>query len=299
MQYKLDLIGQHAMELFPFIPFPAQPVPEVWLAGDYLCWRPGGTKSVPSFRRMLYDFRNLRDKDSVLAFAKTYGPLGLCEHGEPVMTHKRNRALCPPKYEQTRKGLQIKERVADVLKWAGQVESVFQTAMSVRQGEPISSADWLGAVPPKSREDLGEFGRTALPSGGIEAKRMISGFTSLFLRLGDPRPYVLLDTSGRLSLNFMSGDQSFSEVPKALESAAAQLATNPNFAVLSMQLATAVCGGAGFAICSACGNPYSPTRTPVAGRQRFCQQCGLRAAWRLSKRKSRKEQSHGTKTQRR
>lgn len=278
---------------FPFVPFPEEPVPEVWLSGkDYLCWRPGGTKRAPSLDRMLYEFMSLAGSDSVLRFAQKYGPLGLCKHGMPAMAHKRNRVLCPPYYQKTRAGLHIRERVSDILVWAARADALYRIAVKTQNGEPISGAEWQRAGLGGHRQvslATGEFSELPLPSGGIEAKRLLSGIVNIWLRYGDPRPYLLLDASGRLELKFRSGDQSIGGFPSELDTAAAQIGSNPNLAVLSMQLATAVAGGAGLTTCSACGTLYSPKRTPVPGRRHFCTQCGKRAAYRLSKRAKREK----------
>lgn len=61
---------------------------------------------------------------------------------------------------------------------------------------------------------------------------------------------------------------------------------------LGLQLAYAVASSEGVATCFACGRFYTPVRRPAAGRRSFCQACGVRAAWRTSKRAAR-----GTLTQ--
>jgi hypothetical protein len=56
---------------------------------------------------------------------------------------------------------------------------------------------------------------------------------------------------------------------------------------LALQLAFAVASSEGVTTCFACGRFYTPTRRPAAGRRSFCPDCGLRAAWRTSKRVTR------------
>jgi hypothetical protein len=56
---------------------------------------------------------------------------------------------------------------------------------------------------------------------------------------------------------------------------------------LALQLAFAVASSEGVATCFACGRFYTPVRRPAAGRRSFCQACGVRAAWRTSKRVTR------------
>jgi hypothetical protein len=42
---------------------------------------------------------------------------------------------------------------------------------------------------------------------------------------------------------------------------------------LAVDLALVVSGSSGVTICSECGNPYAPSRTPVRGNRRYCQDC--------------------------
>jgi len=56
---------------------------------------------------------------------------------------------------------------------------------------------------------------------------------------------------------------------------------------LALQLAYAVASSEGVATCFACGRFYTPVRRPAAGRRSFCPACGVRAAWRTSKRVTR------------
>jgi hypothetical protein len=56
---------------------------------------------------------------------------------------------------------------------------------------------------------------------------------------------------------------------------------------LALQLAYAVASSEGVATCFVCGRFYTPARRPAAGRRSFCSACGLRAAWRTSKRVTR------------
>jgi len=55
---------------------------------------------------------------------------------------------------------------------------------------------------------------------------------------------------------------------------------------LTLQLMSAFAGTA-ITLCTACGRAYLPKRRPAANRSRFCPDCGIRAAWRESKRKAR------------
>lgn len=56
---------------------------------------------------------------------------------------------------------------------------------------------------------------------------------------------------------------------------------------LAAQLLAAVCQSEGVAVCSGCGTPYMPDRRPRGDQRHYCKECGIRAAWRDSKRRGR------------
>jgi hypothetical protein len=98
---------------------------------------------------------------------------------------------------------------------------------------------------------------------------------------------LALKDNQRFELLFTSGDAAVN-APRKLESVAWQIkAGGILWAGLALQLASAISGGAGLSTCSACGALFPPRRVPAEKRNRFCAQCGTRAAWRLAKRKQR------------
>ena len=62
------------------------------------------------------------------------------------------------------------------------------------------------------------------------------------------------------------------------------------FGVLGVRLMSAAFQTSGLAVCSSCGNAYAPTRRPRRDRNNYCPDCGLRAAYRDSKRRQRSSQ---------
>ena len=63
------------------------------------------------------------------------------------------------------------------------------------------------------------------------------------------------------------------------------------FGALALQLLLTTAKSQGLAICTSCGDPYTPTRKPAAGRDNYCPDCGKQAArreasrrWRAKKR---------------
>jgi hypothetical protein len=59
------------------------------------------------------------------------------------------------------------------------------------------------------------------------------------------------------------------------------------FGALGIQLLMAITRVQGFALCSECGEMYSPTRRPNANRRNYCAKCGIKAARRAASREYR------------
>jgi hypothetical protein len=283
-----------------FMPFPAAPqvIPDVRLSRrEFLCWRPGGTKPIASFERLLHDFVDLTDARGVLEFTMKYGPLYLCsEHKRPVM-HRLDRVLCPPHFKSGVNDLELSEPVAAYLGFSRMARALLGVADKATSGKTITADEWIkcGLAGSYTAHAVRAGGtsnapsRLPFPTHGFEAKRMVEGLVNMWLMWGDPRPRVALRADGRFEAQFVSGNQTISGVPKELEPAAAQLANGLLFAALAMQLVSAVSGGLGLATCSNCGVFYVPKRAPAQSRRHFCPKCGPRAAWRLSKQTARRK----------
>jgi hypothetical protein len=263
------------------VPMPALVVPKVWCAGGRICWRSGDpVRSVGDLSRVLYDFADLKRANQVSGFVEKYGPLYLCAEHRLFAMHSRPN-LCSPNSRGSGAGLEIHESVADVLGWAGQARSLLQLGDKAKTGGPIAADEWLRAgLVLNSRP-------SSLPTLGADSLQLIQGLVNWWLSLAAPRPFFALKDNRRFELLFTSGDGAVSP-PRKLESVAWQIAAGGLLWVaLALQLASAISGGAGLATCSACGTLFLPRRVPAQMRNRFCPQCGTRAAWRLAKRKHR------------
>ena len=62
---------------------------------------------------------------------------------------------------------------------------------------------------------------------------------------------------------------------------------------LGVQLLSSLLRTDGFTVCSACGQPYAPTRRPRKGENHYCQECGHRAANKYGQRRYRERQRSG------
>jgi len=280
-----------------------------------------------SAERILEDFIQLADASDkeILRFAKKWGPLGLCRaHGLPVYHERKDGQVgpCPPRLkvdqEHSRK-LDASNRAPMRLPdWPDELwsldfdelgghpskfstESLSAIIESAEFCEPIAKwkeysrhARYLLALATELKAGASGnrvhwktvLGRDPLPEEDRMAL-LVSG-VNVWMALGRPRPIVTIGADGRPALWFVSGTIFDRLAPDRQTKLASQLGWSGGlFAVLAVRIASAVSGGGGMIACSACGTLYSPTRSPVLGRDHFCRNCGKKAAWKLAKRRMR------------
>lgn len=134
--------------------------------------------------------------------------------------------------------------------FAGQAVSVLQIAHRLRGGKVGLPADW--------QRVYGLSGQQA-PwwDQHVDVERLIlARVINEWLALGGVRP----------SLSWSRPDPDV------------QLFGANLFSAIALQLAFAVSGRDGIAVCSACGRPYLPTRRPKAGQRRYCKPCRMDGA---------------------
>jgi hypothetical protein len=228
-------------------------VPEVELHGDWLVWpAPSGGRSKSPRATMITDFARLRDPAAILRFAKHWGPLGLCEHDLP-WPHDGPPGRC---WVRTRDGAWL-EPVRVWQRMASQVDAMLRVSISLHDGRAGAPADWdalglgaeqIGLGPGRARD---------------EKTRLAQHWDALLVRVDEwlveaVRP-LLIQRRGRptfvLDSWWLHG-------------------------ALGLQLALAVCGAPSFLVCDGCGEFFEVKR-----RRRYCEECGVRAAWRRASEK--------------
>ncbi len=60
-------------------------------------------------------------------------------------------------------------------------------------------------------------------------------------------------------------------------------------AALATQLLFTIAGAVGITTCASCGRTFMPRRRPRAGENSYCENCGIRAAWREAQRRRREK----------
>jgi hypothetical protein len=242
--------------------------------------------------RLFYDFVVLADApdDKIVAFAKRWGVLGLCQKHDLPMCHRGSGMfepateqiaglgpVCPPR----RNGAEYVEPLAGWRQWATIAGSTLTLARQLRQGENGDPAAWqviYGKQP--TAED---------PLAALASSFMLWQWSA------DLRPIVAASPAGGvLRLWLVSYDATISK--KVMDESARLYPScgyrGGLFGILATHLLLATNGGPGsYAHCSNCRTLFAMQRNIPEGRNRFCPECtGGKVARRLSKRRARELQ---------
>jgi hypothetical protein len=255
--------------------------PSVTLEGDRVVWRLRRVRGVERAMRtlsradaargqwnarrvvpgadMLRRFVGLADAPptKVVAFARTWGPLGICEHGLPS-SHSID---CEPVGWNGRGGW---EPVEIWRRYARRARALLLVSDRLRTGSPGD----IEELRPLARDLAAVLLAAGRFGGGTRTRvcppdwwTLVNSVVNRWLVEGDVRPRLL-----------MSGND-----------ARPRLALTPTwrfpvpefslFGVLGMQLAFAASGEKGLAFCSACGGGFEPGRQLRAGERHYCDEC--------------------------
>jgi len=257
----------------PF-PFGSILVPPVRLESGCLYYQPRGPLQPCRGRRdrLVYDFAGLSDAPAatILKFARVWGVLGLCHHGKP-MHHQI------PTCSARKVGGELVDPIASWRTRARYVRSILNIKAELNRGRPGRSEDWKVVWPGPTPKDQ---------SLGLASLAVVA---SIFLSQAEVQP-ILEAVNGRLAITFIGGKlTSLLKSMAAAEQIGSWLSSSGNLlAEIAVRTMLALEEGAGWSICSnpECGRLYRPRRHVAQGRLHFCTDCGKRASWRLSKRRS-------------
>jgi hypothetical protein len=250
---------------------------ELWVPGEttlldgQLLFR--GTRSVkPIHPEMLQEFMEVGitgEESALVIFARKYGPIGLCRHGIPYGHNRQSYARkfqvmdCEPVRLQESKW-EYAEPIATWFKFARQAHAVLSCSARLHEMRRPPAEELRIAYPDWFEQELREP-----PKPNLETSRaIIAGAINTWIFFGGLRPQFAWGRKG-CSVLFGTGDYT------------------SLFGALAAQLMLGAAMTDGWVTCSDCGMPYAPARRPNPNRRRFCPECGLRAAWRASKRKLR------------
>jgi len=201
--------------------------------------------------RLLTRFIELAEAsdERILTYARRYGRLGLCKHGE--VRHLTND---DPDCLQTGLGAIFVERVEHWRENARGARALLNGIAQFSKSGKVSDAT-LSALDSTLRSSA-----AALRKARLAGWSFILGWTQIWLRAFRVRPEMLYDRRAKRFHVRLRG--------RGLGSA------------LALQIMTLACQSRGIAICSGCAHPFSPKRRPSPTRESYCPKCGIRAAWR-------------------
>jgi hypothetical protein len=183
------------------------------------------------------------------------------------------------------------ERLETWRRWIGDGQAILSSAASLQQHEPTSADAWqrietlAGESAFSTIATFEEF-RSDLPAKTrrVLGERLVLSdvLNGLLQRTGVRPCFSWLSGSGGILLTNLFGF--FDEGSLTLSG------------YLTVQLVLACAGADAIAVCSGCGIPYMRRWHSVKGRRNYCSKCGLRAAWRDSKRARRNHVGSGKRS---
>jgi hypothetical protein len=227
---------------------------ELGASGDHLVWSwgavpPHWTRPGP---RMLERFLNLFDAspERVLAFARTWGVLGICEHGLPS-SHNPTRDLDVGDVIMGCEG--IGEQIGDRWVFREPISAWHRFATEAQEAALLAATlHGHGHVPEPS------------PQRRITLTLRLWKVLNRWLELGAVKPAIVLHPQ------WLSVDPETALVPT--------IGASGLFGALAHRLALACTGVVGFAPCSSCGEWFSPDFTPREGERQWCAKPGCQKA---------------------
>ena len=213
--------------------------------------------------RLLTRFIELADAsdDKILAYARQYGRLGLCRHGE-----LQHLASDDPDCIQTGRQAMFVEPVERWRENVKRVRALLNAIAQFSKSRRVSDRTLI-ALNPKP---------AALRKARIAGWSFIAAWTQMWLRAFRVRPVILYDPRSK---RFH-----------------ARLRGRPGLgSALALQLMTLACQSKGIAICSSCARPFPPKRQPTPTRESYCPKCGIHAAWRDAQRRHRQKAQRDAK----
>ena len=199
--------------------------------------------------------------ERILAYARRYGRLGLCEHGE--LQHLANDDCLP-----TRRGAMFAEQLEH---WRGKAihaRALLNAIAQFSKSGKVSDTT-LSALHPTLRSSAAVLRKARLAGWSF-----ILGWTRIWLRAFRVRPEILYDRRAKRFHVRLRGRPGLGSA-------------------LALQIMTLACQSRGIAICSGCAQPFPPKRRPSLTRESYCPKCGIRAAWRDAQHRRRQRLHRG------
>ena len=263
------------------------------LKGDRLVWSwPRRKEAAGAEPAMLAEFVRLAEASDaqILAFARRWGMLNICEHGLPIFhpwIGERRRYPCDwVPVDATRKAFW--EPLDAWRRYAAEARALVNLSRRLRQGQLGDLRDWQAI-----RNIQGTaYWETWNETGHIPEN-------SALLLIQDSWPLTLAETRLGKDVGFERRclAQTLREwisdggVRPSLDWSDAKpvidLEGGGLFGGLAVQLLQAVGHPETLAFCDGCGKPFTPSMRPSSSRRNYCKECGHRAAVRDAARRYR------------
>ena len=247
----------------------------VGFKGDRLLYSDPGDGRTPPPSDLLASFFDLANAPAskVVAFARSYGPLGLCEHGLPFAHCGHQQVYLEGGY---RRG-DWKPRLyfESIQKWK-RLSRSFRAALNVfsrvlrRMGG--LEEDWKALHPSYLHKlrNLVSSSDASPEHADFDGSLLCQMWLNPLIAMTRLHPMLFCE-KGRIETGLTAAD-GFLSSPYNLSG------------VLVLQLTLAVARAEGSVMCQACRKSFIPARRPNPNRRRFCPDCGSRAAQRFASR---------------
>ena len=240
--------------------------PEVDLDGEWLIFR-RPIRMLQSGRRvlrlrkvkagpnLLSEFVTLHNAPAgrILEYARKYGPLGLCEHGDP--THRLDPKGCRLVVSASREAIHLREAVQWWRNLAGHAHALLNASAQLLKGK-IEPPTFMRLSPKLTSLSPRQL-RIALRTPGVFPTYGLDQW----LQFSKVRPRPTYNPRRKRFDIRISGSPAL-------------------LGALALQIMLTMTQSAGIAICSGCGKLFPPSRRPNPNRNTYCSGCGIKAAWR-------------------
>ena len=201
--------------------------------------------------------------DQILAYAKKWGLLLLCKSHKLPSSHRSTKQAdlrtayfgrCELDWTRLGKQTWYREPLWKWNQWAARTNAVIRLAQNLHAGELGAKQDWGRLYPSSNQDTWWEDREKDYRTKITEGRLFLCHKVSSWLRIArvELTPYW-----GEKNPTILFGNRTL-------------------FGALALQLLFVVTGSTGFAICSACGQTYLPSRRPRINQRHYCQACRTR-----------------------
>jgi hypothetical protein len=274
------------------------------LSGQGLLWKHSAQgerpRRSPARAHLLDEFLRLADAqpEAVAGYAKKYGVLLICRHGLPSSHQtapfsRKRKPTWVSKYVAVEGGravtratawfdrcrLRVRqngwywEPIAAWRRYAQEARAILAVAAALHENDLGDHRDWRTLYCPEQQWVCPRC--SAGNPADVDHCRSCDRCWPV-PTLAEARILLALFVQGWLNTAGTKLSFSWGVNPSI------SLGSDSLFGALAVQLISAIVGH-GVSLCSGCRLPYLPVRRPALGRHSFCQKCGTRAAWRISK----------------